>query len=175
MPSRVLETLVENFEVEDDIVMRTEHRLDFSDWMALHRLPLAHLKDTPYMPRTLWDPLRDTCVFDEIREEDLATQGLQPASCRSGQPPEPLHVSCRTRDRARSCGMPGARDHSEAPISWNATWTAAVEALCPVRDRAIARHLRGFVFDAYLRAPIARISWKTANTRAQGVSRSARG
>ena len=55
MPPRVLDTLVENFEVEEDIVMRTAHRLDFSNWMALHRLPLAHLKDQPHTQRTLWD------------------------------------------------------------------------------------------------------------------------
>ena len=59
MPKRVLNTLVENFEVEDDIVVRTPHRLDYSDWMALHRLPLPHLKDPAFVPRVLWDLRRD--------------------------------------------------------------------------------------------------------------------
>ncbi len=70
MPERVLNTLVENFEVEDDIVMRTVHRLDYSDWMALHRLPLGHLKDAPFVPRVLWGARRDASIFDQIREQD---------------------------------------------------------------------------------------------------------
>ena len=45
MPQRVLKTLVENFEVEDDIVVSKPHGSDSADWMALHRLPLPHLKD----------------------------------------------------------------------------------------------------------------------------------
>src|SRR5262245_18787886 len=48
MPRRVLNILAENFEIGDSIVTRTGSRLDFSDWMALHRLPLPHLKDTPF-------------------------------------------------------------------------------------------------------------------------------
>jgi polyphosphate kinase len=71
MPARVLNILVENFEIEDDIVTRTATRLDYADWMALHRLPLPHLKDAPFTPRTLWTPSRpDVCAFDEIREGD---------------------------------------------------------------------------------------------------------
>ena len=37
-------TLVENFEVEQDVVTRSTERLGFSDWMALHRLPLPALR-----------------------------------------------------------------------------------------------------------------------------------
>jgi polyphosphate kinase len=70
MPRRVLNTLIDNFEIEEEIVDRTEHRLDFSDWMALYRLPLPHLKDAPFTPRTLWDPRHNPCVFDDIREQD---------------------------------------------------------------------------------------------------------
>jgi polyphosphate kinase len=70
MPRRVVTTLVENFEVDDDIVIRSNQRLDLADWMALYRLPLPHLKDAPFVPRSLWDPQRDPCVFDDIREED---------------------------------------------------------------------------------------------------------
>src|SRR4029453_7062461 len=33
-------------------------------------LPLPHLKDKPFTPRALWDPDRDTCLFDDIREQD---------------------------------------------------------------------------------------------------------
>jgi polyphosphate kinase len=71
MPRRVLNILVENFDVDDDIVVRGAERLDFSDWMALHKLPLPQLKDPPFIPRTLWAKAHhDNCVFDDIREED---------------------------------------------------------------------------------------------------------
>jgi polyphosphate kinase len=72
MPARVLNILRENFEIEDEgVVTRTDSRLDFSEWMSLHRLPLPHLKDPPFTPRVLWAPAaRSTNVFDEIREQD---------------------------------------------------------------------------------------------------------
>jgi polyphosphate kinase len=70
MPRRIVTTLVENFEVDDDIVVRSNQRLDLADLMALHRLPLPHLKDRPFVPRSLWEAERDPCVFDDIREQD---------------------------------------------------------------------------------------------------------
>src|SRR4029453_6566731 len=70
MSNRVVDTLVENFEVNDEIVIRSGSRLDLADWMALHRLPLPHLKDKPFTPPAPWDPDRDTCLFDDIREQD---------------------------------------------------------------------------------------------------------
>ena len=71
MPRRVLKILIENFEIEDDIVMRSSDRLGFSDWMALCRLPHPSLKDAPFVARSLWDAAHhDTSVFDEIREQD---------------------------------------------------------------------------------------------------------
>jgi polyphosphate kinase len=71
MPRRILKILVENFEVEDDIVTRSADRLDFSDWMPLHRLLLPLLKDPPFAPRSLWGlSTHEHCVFDDIREQD---------------------------------------------------------------------------------------------------------
>jgi polyphosphate kinase len=72
-PKRVLDILVENFEIKNDVVQRTAHRIDFSDWMALHKLPLPHLKDAPFTPRQLWrqEGPDEICVFDEIREQDF--------------------------------------------------------------------------------------------------------
>ena len=71
MPRRVLKILMENFEVEDDIVVRSADRLGFSDWMTLHRLPIPSLLDAPFVPRTLWgDAHHDASVFDDIREQD---------------------------------------------------------------------------------------------------------
>jgi len=71
MPTRVVNILVENFEVEEDIVMRSSDRLGFADWMALHRLPRPDLKDTPFTPRTLWTRTGHECIFDRIREQDF--------------------------------------------------------------------------------------------------------
>jgi polyphosphate kinase len=71
MPRRILKILVENFEVEDDIVVRSADRLDFSDWMSLYRLPLPQLKDAPFAPRRIWTLHHENCVFDDIREEDI--------------------------------------------------------------------------------------------------------
>lgn len=71
MPRRVLNILAENFEIEDNVISRTSSRLDFSDWMALHRLPLPHLKDTPFNARTVWgEPRHESGFFDDIREQD---------------------------------------------------------------------------------------------------------
>ena len=71
MPRRVVKTLIDNFEIGDDIVIRSNERLDLADWMALHRLPLPHLKDRPFVARGWWDPQRDPCVFDDMREQDF--------------------------------------------------------------------------------------------------------
>jgi polyphosphate kinase len=72
MPGRVLSTLIENFEIKDDVVLRTQHRLNFADWMALHRLPLPQLKDTPFVPRTLWGTSHHaTSIFDDVRNQDF--------------------------------------------------------------------------------------------------------
>jgi polyphosphate kinase len=69
MPPRVVRTLVENFEIEDDVVEKTAARLDFADWMALSRLPLPKLKDAPLLPRTVWPaPVN---AFEEIQERDV--------------------------------------------------------------------------------------------------------
>src|SRR5262249_47036953 len=71
-PPRVLCTLIENFEIRDDVVLRTDHRLNFADWMALHRLPLPQLKDAPFVPRTLWGASHhETSIFDDIRNQDF--------------------------------------------------------------------------------------------------------
>lgn len=71
MPKRVLNILADNFEIDESVVMRTASRLDFSDWMGLHRLPMPHLKDAPFAPRTLWAlGQHEPSLFDDIREQD---------------------------------------------------------------------------------------------------------
>jgi polyphosphate kinase len=70
IPRRVLDILVENFEVEEDVLVRTSDRLGFADWMELTSLHRPALKDTPFVPRQLWAGHDDEAIFDEIRYQD---------------------------------------------------------------------------------------------------------
>jgi polyphosphate kinase len=71
MPARVLNILVENFEVTEDVVVRTSDRLDFGDWMQFTRLHRPELKDPPFSPPMLWSPEEDPeIIFDQLRYQD---------------------------------------------------------------------------------------------------------
>jgi polyphosphate kinase len=71
MPTRVLNILVENFEIEDDVVLRTSERLGFSDWLQLTKLHRPQLKDAPYSPRIIWRSDQDAeVIFDQLRYQD---------------------------------------------------------------------------------------------------------
>jgi polyphosphate kinase len=70
MPQRVLNILVENFEVDEDVVVRTSERMGFGDWMELTALHRPRLKDAPFSPRTLWRPEDLESVFEQIRYQD---------------------------------------------------------------------------------------------------------
>lgn len=71
MPDRVLKILAENFEVADDIVVRSNDRLGMADWMQLARLARPDLHDVPFVQRSLWreDEAPDV-IFDQIRQQD---------------------------------------------------------------------------------------------------------
>ena len=69
MPSRVLNILIENFELDEDIVTRTDGRMGYGDWNTLARLHRPQLKDPPFSPRTLWAE-DDDGIFDAIQERD---------------------------------------------------------------------------------------------------------
>ena len=69
MPSRVLNILIENFELDEDIVTRTEGRMGYGDWNTLARVHRPQLKDPPFSPRTLWAE-DDDGIFDAIQERD---------------------------------------------------------------------------------------------------------
>jgi polyphosphate kinase len=71
MPRRVLNILVENFEVGDDIVVRTSERMGFADWSALTRVHRPALKDPVFHPRLLWPPDQADKVFEEIADQDF--------------------------------------------------------------------------------------------------------
>jgi len=72
MPPRILNILAENFEVTDDIVIRTGHRLGFGDWMELTAIHRPELKDPPFSPPSLWHTEEDpNVIFDQLRYQDL--------------------------------------------------------------------------------------------------------
>jgi polyphosphate kinase len=71
MPRRVLHILMENFEVEDDVVMRTSERTGFGDWHAITRLHRPALKDPVFIPYTQWAPDDAGKVFEQIADQDF--------------------------------------------------------------------------------------------------------
>jgi polyphosphate kinase len=72
MPSRVINILVENFEITDDVLERTGERMGLADWMQLTRTHRPELRDAPFSPRSLWRPDEDPeVIFDELRYQDV--------------------------------------------------------------------------------------------------------
>ena len=71
MPRRVLNILVENFEVEEDIVVRTSERMGFADWSALTKMHRPTLKDPVFQPRNMWTPDEADKVFEQIADQDF--------------------------------------------------------------------------------------------------------
>ena len=71
MPKRVLSILIENFEVDEDVVVRTVDRLGFGDWHELTGLHRPALKYPAFTPRTLWAPDETEKVFDQIADQDF--------------------------------------------------------------------------------------------------------
>lgn len=71
MPKRVLNILIENFEVDEDVVSRTIDRLGYGDWHALTKLHRPALKYPALTPRTLWAPDDTGKVFDQIADQDV--------------------------------------------------------------------------------------------------------
>ena len=70
MPRRVLDILAENFEVDDDVILRTSDRLGIADWLELTALHRPALKDAPFVARQLWAGQDTEAIFDEIRYQD---------------------------------------------------------------------------------------------------------
>src|SRR5258706_230479 len=68
MPARVLNILAENFEVTEEVIVRTAHRVGFGDWMQLTKIHRPELKYPPFSPRSLWRLDEDPEVlFDQLR------------------------------------------------------------------------------------------------------------
>jgi polyphosphate kinase len=71
MPTRVLNILADNFEIDDDVVLRTSERLGFGDWLEVTKLHRPQLKDAPYSPRVIWRSDQDAeVIFDQLRYQD---------------------------------------------------------------------------------------------------------
>ena len=70
MPARVLDILIENFEIERDVVMRSSARLGFADWMSLTSVERPKLKDAPFVPRTIWHRQDAEGIFEQIKYRD---------------------------------------------------------------------------------------------------------
>jgi polyphosphate kinase len=71
MPRRVLNILVENFEVEEDVVVRTSERMGFADWSSLTKMHRPSLKDPVFHPRIVWTPDQADKVFDHTADQDF--------------------------------------------------------------------------------------------------------
>jgi len=69
IPSRVLDTLIENFEIGRRVVVRSAARMGLADWIALARLRRPGLKDRPFAPTVQWRR-GEPEIFDEIKYRD---------------------------------------------------------------------------------------------------------
>jgi polyphosphate kinase len=70
MPARVLDILVDNFELPEPVVVPAVDRLGMADLMMLTRVPRPDLKDTPFVPRVHWRSLEPEAIFDRIKYRD---------------------------------------------------------------------------------------------------------
>jgi polyphosphate kinase len=69
-PRRVLDILVENFEIEDENVYRTKDRLGLGAWMQLCALARPELKHPAFLPVPLWPLDAGEEVFADLRLRD---------------------------------------------------------------------------------------------------------
>ena len=133
MPRRVLDILVENFEIDDEVLVRTSHRLGFGDWMELVGLHRPELKDVGFAPRIVWGRNDVDEVFELVRHRDFMLHhpfdsfvsvetfseggGPRPSRCDdqahaiSHRPRFAAHRPARGSGRGRQAGR-GARSSS---------------------------------------------------------------
>jgi len=72
MPARVLNILAENFEVTDDVILKTPYRMGFGDWLQLTKVHRPELKYPPASPHALWRHGEDPeVIFDQLRYQDV--------------------------------------------------------------------------------------------------------
>jgi polyphosphate kinase len=71
MPRRVLDILIENFEIEEGVLFKTRDRLGFGDWLQLTKLHRPELKDLPFAARVVWKRSEWEEVFEAVRHRDF--------------------------------------------------------------------------------------------------------
>jgi polyphosphate kinase len=70
MSDRVLDILVDNFEADADVLIRSSARMGLADWMFLTSLARPDLKDTPFVPRLAWRSTEMEHILEAIKYED---------------------------------------------------------------------------------------------------------
>ena len=70
MPRRVVDILVENFDIDEGVLVPTPDRLGFGDWMELTKLHRPELKYPPLVPRVVWSRSEAEEVFELVRHRD---------------------------------------------------------------------------------------------------------
>ncbi|MEP6916352.1 MAG: polyphosphate kinase 1 [Acidobacteriota bacterium] len=71
MPRRVMDILVENFDIDEGVLARTPHRVGFGDWIELTRLHRPELKYPNFAPRVVWRPADAEEIFELVRHRDI--------------------------------------------------------------------------------------------------------
>jgi polyphosphate kinase len=70
-PQRVLDVLVDNFDADSNVVVRSPHRLGFADWLPISRLHRAGLRDRPLRQRIFWHRVTPDDLFDRLKYQDV--------------------------------------------------------------------------------------------------------
>ena len=72
MPRRVLDILIDNFEVDHDVVVRTSARMGLGDWSEIYRAAPARAERPGASIRArCGDPTKPTSVFEQIADQDF--------------------------------------------------------------------------------------------------------
>lgn len=69
-PRRVLDILMENFDLDEARTYRTDHRLGFADWAQLADNARPELRYPPLVQTAPWPPDADEEIFEELRHHD---------------------------------------------------------------------------------------------------------
>ena len=70
-PRRVMDILVENFDIDEGVLVRTPHRVGLADWMELTRLHRPDLKYPTFAPRAMWSRSDAEEIFQLVRHRDI--------------------------------------------------------------------------------------------------------
>lgn len=74
MPQKVLDILIENFQVPEDAITRTTDRMGFADWMDLAAINRPRLKNPLLTSPTLFSYEGEPqSIFDRIKDKDYLT------------------------------------------------------------------------------------------------------